>query len=194
MIFTKRSRGQASIGGMVLFIAMILVATIAAGVLIQTSFDLNSKALATGSAAKNSISNYFTIRNIYAKNGSNSNINELYVDAQIVGGSNGIDFQTFGIKIDTADNSSSYIFNSIVDKCDASSIADGKFNVEYLLNGVNHKDNYLLAGDIGRICFKTINLTEQQNFIITLNQKNGVQKRMELSTPLFESYLVDIYP
>lgn len=68
MVFFKRA--QTGIGTLIIFIAMILVAAIAAGVLIQTSNSLQSKALETGSQARSQVTTHVDVVSISAADGT----------------------------------------------------------------------------------------------------------------------------
>lgn len=59
MRFNKRA--QSGIGTLIIFIAMIIVAAIAAGVLIQTSAALQNKALETGSQARGQVTTHVDV-------------------------------------------------------------------------------------------------------------------------------------
>jgi len=59
--FDDFDRGQVGIGTLIIFIALVLVAAVAAGVLVNTAGDLQSKAAATGEDAQAGVSNQIEV-------------------------------------------------------------------------------------------------------------------------------------
>jgi len=73
-ITDEDERGQVGIGTLIVFIAMVLVAAIAAGVLINTAGFLQSKGAATGEEASAQVSNRINVVSAYG------NVNSEEVD------------------------------------------------------------------------------------------------------------------
>src|SRR6056297_303531 len=74
-------RGQVGIGTLIVFIAMVLVAAIAAGVLINTAGFLQSKGQATGEEASAQVSNRIDVVSAYGNvNDSVSGLSTEVVD------------------------------------------------------------------------------------------------------------------
>ncbi len=71
----EKDVGSIGIGAMIVFIAMVLVAGIAASVLIQTSTTLESQAMLTGEATTKEVSAGINVINIEGKNTSGSIVN-----------------------------------------------------------------------------------------------------------------------
>ena len=71
-ILKEKDVGSIGIGAMIVFIAMVLVAGIAASVLIQTSTSLESQALATGQETTAEVSSGLDVVDIYGRHVSSS--------------------------------------------------------------------------------------------------------------------------
>jgi flagellin-like protein len=64
-----KKKAEMGIGTLILFIAMLIVAAVAAGVLIQTSSSLQESSLSTGNQAKSQISTYAEVVDVSATDG-----------------------------------------------------------------------------------------------------------------------------
>ncbi|RLG20818.1 hypothetical protein DRN74_04340 [Candidatus Micrarchaeota archaeon] len=85
----KMSRkGISGIGVLIIFIAMILVAAVAAMVLLQTVSSLEGQALATGKQAKGEVSSKFQVQSVVGEaNVSNNSIVYLRISLKVAPGS-----------------------------------------------------------------------------------------------------------
>ena len=87
-MFESPTRGQVGIGTLIVFIAMVLVAAIAAGVLISTAGFLQAQAQQTGKEAIGEVSNIVQIEQVGGEdNTSDGQIDILNVSVRLAAGS-----------------------------------------------------------------------------------------------------------
>ena len=105
-IFKRRDIGSIGIGAMIIFIAIVLVAGIAASVLIQTSTSLEMQALRTGSATTQEVASGVTVESVEGSNTSGQ-ITKLAIEVASRPGSPDIDLKQTVIEI--SDSSNKYV-------------------------------------------------------------------------------------
>ena len=112
-------KGDMGIGTLILFIAFILVAAVAAGVLISTTAALQSKALSTGKATTAEVGTSMTAVEIYAEdatayiNGTSSNdkqVDYFYYTVKLASGSDPVRFTDLLLTFNTKNQSSEYTY------------------------------------------------------------------------------------
>jgi flagellin FlaB len=97
--------GSIGIGAMIVFIAMVLVAGVAASVLIQTSMKLESQALATGRETTDEVSGGIEVYDVLGySSGYSIDISKLAIGIRPRAGSNGIDLSQSFLELSDADN------------------------------------------------------------------------------------------
>src|SRR6056297_1420666 len=97
-------RGQVGIGTLIIFIAMVLVAAVAAGVLINTAGLLESSASDTASDSQAQVSNQVTVVSASGETGtSNDDVETLDFTIMKSAGSDDIDLADATIEYNTED-------------------------------------------------------------------------------------------
>ncbi|MEY7851699.1 archaellin/type IV pilin N-terminal domain-containing protein [Natrarchaeobius sp. A-rgal3] len=98
---TDQNRGQVGIGTLIVFIAMVLVAAIAAGVLINTAGFLQTQAEATGEQSTEQVSNNIQIVSTTGEvgDGDEDAITTARIVTQMSAGSDDIDLSEMTIQI-----------------------------------------------------------------------------------------------
>jgi flagellin FlaB len=104
-MFETENRGQVGIGTLIVFIAMVLVAAIAAGVLINTAGLLQSQAQSTGEETTAEVSNVFQIGKVVgSETTGNGEIDELNASVRLSSGSDAINVSEASYTIQTGGN------------------------------------------------------------------------------------------
>lgn len=91
------------IGTLIIFIALLLVAAIAAGVLIQTASALQEKALSTGDQAKGQIATNIRVVEVSASNGVNGKLSDFNQIIKLAPGSDPVKLEQTILTVNTYD-------------------------------------------------------------------------------------------
>ena len=137
-------RGQVGIGTLIVFIAMVLVAAIAAGVLINTAGFLQSQAEATGEESTDLVSERIDVTStvgIVEDDSDPANLSEIRVGVAGAAGSDQIDLSSATIQAVGPNGQENLIFTdsnesvddgdgNLIGESDASEIPEGGFAVQ----------------------------------------------------------------
>lgn len=187
-------QGEAGIGTLILFIAMILVAAVAAGVLIQTSSSLQSKALATGSQARDQVTTSAQFLNIYADDASSdSDLENVYIEMKLVPGSDIIKLSDAIMEVSLNNQSQALNFSN-TGEC--TGLSNSQFTVNYEINGTNNIDEYLVSGDVVTLCFQSPrDIQEDEKVDFVFIPKTGAITTATVTTPsVMTDKTVYLYP
>jgi flagellin FlaB len=157
-------KAEVGIGTLIIFIAMILVAAIAASVLIQTATSLQNKALLTGKRTESQISSATQVLLIYGEDGSTgNNVDQFFMKMKLIAGSESIRLNDtlieFDLNNESADLDFYYDGNCTYTGVPASSGfmttgSEGNFSVEYLVKSSDWRSGYIQRGDVIKLCFE----------------------------------------
>ena len=104
-MFSTERRGQVGIGTLIVFIAMVLVAAIAAGVLINTAGLLQAQAQQTGEETTAEVSNVIQVGEIVGKAGSSDEeIKKINLTVRLASGSDPINISKASYTVSTNGN------------------------------------------------------------------------------------------
>lgn len=98
-------KAEMAIGTLIIFIAMVLVAAIAAGVIIQTATALQNKALLTGERAKAQVGTGIQTILVYGEDGDDKDLESFYIKLKLSPGSDALKFDDMLMGIDTGTTS-----------------------------------------------------------------------------------------
>ena len=138
-------KAEMGIGTLVIFIAMILVAAIAASVLIQTATSLQNKALLTGERTRGQISTASQILLVYGENGSTGALDDFYVKMKLAPGSDPIRLNDTLLEFDMNDQSADLTYNMSDLDCTSDDYmtdanGNGNFSARYMITGNEHRN------------------------------------------------------
>lgn len=153
-IVNKDERGQVGIGTLIVFIAMVLVAAIAAGVLINTAGFLQSQAEATGQESTDLVSDRIEVvsaTGIITSNADDGELSEIRVVVTTAPGASDIDLNETVIQAVGPEGEETLTLGNNADK------ADGNFGI---LDGSVNQDTAVLN-------------SENDEFTITLDPTTG---------------------
>ncbi|HET6406045.1 MAG TPA: archaellin/type IV pilin N-terminal domain-containing protein [Candidatus Thermoplasmatota archaeon] len=112
----KNDRAEVGVGTLIVFIAMVLVAAVAAAVLINTSGSLQQRAQATGKEATQEVSSNLKVLNVYGViDDDTDKIGELRVNVQLSAGALPMDLEQLIIRFSDGTNTINYKWFQVAD-------------------------------------------------------------------------------
>lgn len=196
MMMSKKA--EMGIGTLILFIAMILVAAVAAGVLIQTASSLQTKALLTGTKSTAEVSTSMQVLYVYGTEASSSvhNLQKTYLKVKLSPGSDPIKIDDTVITVQTQTLRSSYNYDNAA-YCNGTSFpTTGSYGVNYLSGTPALGVGYLARADIILVCFPNPeNIDEGQEYSVSLLPRAGQVATVALRAPdVLVQSSVPLYP
>ncbi len=176
------------IGTLIIFIAVILVAAVAAIVLISTSGSLEQRALATGKQTEEDVSTGTRVFSVIASDASDDRtVDHFEMLLRLQPGSEPIRFPHAIITIDTYNGSSELTFAGVVantsNDTTENTSASG-YTVQYLSTGTAYQENYFNIGDVVKVSFDTgFAIGERETVRIQIIPESGQLTHVEFVTP-----------
>ena len=180
-----QDRGQVGIGTLIVFIALVLVAAIAAGVLINTAGFLQSQAEATGQESTDQVSNNLNVFSVVgADDAGGDDLNKIRLTVGIAPGSDGVDLADVEIQwvngdshILTEGGSPGFSINNIVGTSNV--LSNPEDRAELVIdteNGASSVD----AVSAGQTVDLTITTADGAQTTVVLNGPNPLESPTEL--------------
>ena len=168
------------IGTLIIFIALILVAAIAATVLVQTSSSLQSKSLDVGKETQERVANSLDVIQIRAQNASdgiiNSSEDSLFITIRLNSGSSDVRLEDLIVDIntDTGIQSSTYTQGTATTT---------SFNETYK-GGSPTSPGYITRDDVVELNIPVLNdIEENENVEVQIIHATGMVKPVRFTAP-----------
>jgi len=190
-------KGEMGVGTLIIFIALLLVAAIAAGVLIQTAGSLQQRALSTGAQATGQIATSAVVLEVSAEDGTNiSGVENFSMIMKLAPGSEPIRLEAVTLTMNTVDSTTTYLYSDAVTPTVNATTNNGTFVVNYLQEGPNSDAGLLVRGDVVRIDFTAQALIGPQQYTrISFIPQIGTPTTVIFETPdVMSTQRVYLYP
>lgn len=176
-------KGEMGVGLLIVFIAMILVAAISAGVLVTTVTSLQTKSLSVGDEALKDISTYLSFIQITAFNGTDGLLENVSILARLAAGSDAINLNDSLLSLSVSNATSRLEFGGDVNLLEPAN-AIQYFGVHYEVEGADHSPGYVTRGDIATLlAVFPRNVSSDEIVRISFIPKYGRPSIAEFRTP-----------
>ncbi len=198
--FQINKKADMGIGTLILFIAMLIVASITANVLVQTATSLQNRALQTGDQARRAISTFTEVASVSGVNISGNSINDIRMDVKLSPGSEPIPLNSTLLSADTSSYGYSYTYST--GSCERGeggyeiddSEMSGTYTVRYVLGG--DSPGYIVGSDRVEICFGLPEpLNPGSSLSIRFEPQTGISSEASIHAPdVVSSERIRLYP
>ncbi len=186
--------GAMGVGTLIVFIAMVLVAAVAASVLIDTANKLQQQAEKTGDQAIREVSTAFVVKDVYGYNGEDNTIENLSLKVGLAAGAAEQNLNQTVIQISGQDSEA----NLLAAPSLGTGTQDGNsYSVVSIIEQEDSADMYLEQGDIVNVTIDLANTVgsagTQEDLSINIIPKHGTPTYEEVVTPpVINTKIVDL--
>ncbi|WP_247731199.1 archaellin/type IV pilin N-terminal domain-containing protein [Halovivax limisalsi] len=161
----QEERGQVGIGTLIVFIAMVLVAAIAAGVLISTAGELQAQGEATGEDSQSQVSDTVNVVHAVGEIDSNQNVSLLNLTVMKSPGAETIQLEETTIHFTSSDVSQTLTYNDTLNS--------GNFNVSRSVLSESGQESVITI-DLSSTNFaSSAKLEEGQDAVLNIIDQSG---------------------
>jgi flagellin FlaB len=173
-------RGQVGIGTLIVFIAMVLVAAIAAGVLVNTAGFLQETAEQTGAESQAQVSDRLQVVNAYATTGASSEVSSLSVQVKKAPGADVINLSATSYLLVAPAGASSGTTDAATDG-GITSVADlAGTGVTFV---VDNDDRAVITFDLANVVAGDSTLNPGDEFTLELVTESGAKTIVKGTVP-----------
>ncbi len=191
MRMPTNKRAEMGVGTLIIFIALLLVAAVAAGVLIQTAGTLQQRALTTGTQATGQISTNAQVVEVSAEDGTAS-MDNFSMIMKLAPGSNAIELDSVTLSFNLNNGTQTLTYRGIgIDYGNTT-----QFGASYLQTGTNAQAGVLVRGDVIRVNFAAERgVTSGEDVRINFIPKTGTPTYTLFTVPdVISTQRVYLYP
>ncbi len=187
-------KADIGIGTLILFIAMILVAAIAASVLIQVATNLQNKALLTGDRTARQISGGFQALIIYGTDDGDGLLDDFVIKMKSMPASEPISLNSTIIEVLTHNTAMSLKYGGT--NCSAAENNKTHYFVQTLITSPSHQDGYVVKGEVVMTCFSApYAMSPDEDVSFSVTPRNAYPLKIETALPeRINTGRVFIYP
>ena len=182
----KDDRAEVGVGTLIVFIAMVLVAAVAAAVLINTTGSLQQRAQSTGKEATQEVASNLKVAGIYGvRNNSNEDLYDIKMNVELSAGALPMDLTKLVIRYSDGSTTRNYNHSTaaLADGDGSTDYAQTWFNATWVRGtGATH---VMQPGDLVQIHFNLYNgeLAERVPVEVSLIPEMGSPVAADFKTP-----------
>ena len=177
----RNDRAEVGVGTLIVFIAMVLVAAVAAAVLINTTGSLQQRAQSTGREATQEVSSNLKVLNVYGiRPGTDKDVNEFKINVELAAGALPLDLSKLIVRWSNGTESFNYAWAT------AQNNATKKFEITCIRGACTDADPVMRSGDLVEIYFSmpaSSYLATRTNVEVTLTPETGTPVQADFKTP-----------
>ncbi len=173
------SRGEMGVGTLIIFIAMILVAAVAAAVLISTASSLQQRALSTGGQAEAGVSTGIEAISVQGTDASTDHtVEDFEVLVRLQSGSEAMNLNNTIVVFDTSSTTQN------LDYSGSTSFSTYNFGVSYVKQGPEYEEGYISRGDVVKLeMTSSSSVNENKAVRLRITPRTGTSTEIMFTTP-----------